>query len=149
MADSTDVLLTFCEREWSQARQSEDQRATITNMVLLIASAIIGFTVQFGVVREVLPLTILLIVLGVFGAIASEKLYERHQFHFERARVFRNQLMDLHPATQLSNQREEVSVRHAKIFPLLSKLHVHHLWLTLHMGISLAGVLLTVIILIR
>jgi hypothetical protein len=111
-----------------------------------VASIVIGLVVQSDMAREYLPLAILLIVLGIYGAITSEKLYERHQFHFERARVFRHKMLDLHPVTSLSEQRQEAGIKHTSKFPRLSKIHLHHLWLILHIGISLVGIILSLLI---
>ena len=146
MADDTDVLIMLCEHEWAQAKQSEDQRATISNIVLLVASILIGLVVQSELTREYLPLSAFLIVLGIYGAITSEKLYERHQFHFERARVFRHKMIDLHPVTRLTEERQEAGIKHALKFPRLSKTHLHHLWLILHIGISTVGIILSILI---
>ena len=74
MADETDVLLQLCNNEWEQSRHTEDQRATITNIILLIASVILGVVVQRGAQPEVLPLSILLIVLGIYGAVATREV---------------------------------------------------------------------------
>lgn len=48
MADDSDVLIKFCEEQEAQARQSENQRATVSNLIVTIASAITGFIVQIG-----------------------------------------------------------------------------------------------------
>jgi hypothetical protein len=148
MADETDILLNFCEEEWIQARQSEDQRAIITNIVLVIASASLGLLSQKGLVTELLPVTIFLIILGVYGALTSQKYYERHQFHIERARGWRKRLEELHPKSQINKVREEANAKHSKKFKRLEKIHLHTLWLFLHMTIALMGIALSIIIII-
>jgi hypothetical protein len=40
MANDTDVLLKLCEEHWTEMRHIEDQRATITNIVIIITSAV-------------------------------------------------------------------------------------------------------------
>ena len=146
MADDTDVLLKLCEEQWTQARQSEDQRATITNIVFVVASAIIGLIAQTGLVLQVLPLTILLLVIGIYGAITSEKLYERHQFHMRRAAFWRKRLNELHPNAEIEKYKDQSDARHRTKFPRLNRMRLHYLWLTLHLGIALAGIILTIII---
>ena len=149
MADETDILLNFCEEEWIQARQCEDQRAIITNMVLVIASAALGLLSQKGLAIEMLPVTIFLIVLGVYGALTSQKYYERHQFHIERARAWRKRLEELHPKSQINKVREEAIAKHSKKFKRLEKIHLHTLWLYLHMVITLMGIVLSGLIVAR
>ena len=54
MADSTDVLLKFVEQQWIEAKQAEDQRSIMTNIILVIVAAIIGFIAQKGLNNNVL-----------------------------------------------------------------------------------------------
>jgi hypothetical protein len=147
MADDTDVLLKMYDEQWTQARHIEDQRATITNIVVVIASAILGFIVQQGLSIEILPVTILLVVLGVYGAISSEKLYERFQFCVNRATVLRKRVDELHPNIKLVQLNKDFEAQHKKDYPRLSKVRLHYLWFFLHLAIALGGLILTVIVL--
>jgi len=69
-----DILFKLYEEQWTQVRHLEDQRATVTNLIVVIASAILGFIVQQGLSIEILPVSLLLIVLGVYGALTSENI---------------------------------------------------------------------------
>ena len=149
MADDTQVLIEFCKQCWVEAKQSEDQRATLTNIILGVASAVTVLIAQKGLAKDTLPLSILLIVLGIYGAVASEKLYERHQMHSTRASVYRERLDELHPNAQVIVRRSEALKRHDPNFPRLSKIRLHYLWLTLHLIIALAGLILTIIIIVK
>lgn len=146
MAADTDALLKVYEEQWAQARQHENQRATITNIVLLIASAILGFVSQQGLSSQVLPLTALLIGVGIFGAVACEKLYERTEYHLERTRFLHKRIDELHPNAQLKKLREQADAKHKAEYPRMIRLRVRHLWLALHLAIIVAGVVLTLII---
>ncbi|MEW5718834.1 MAG: hypothetical protein AB1817_09425, partial [Chloroflexota bacterium] len=77
MNSDSDILLKLREEEWALLRHYEDQRATVTNFILIVVSIAVGFLVQKGINRESLPITILLIGLGVYGVVAVAKLYER------------------------------------------------------------------------
>jgi len=145
MEDDTQVLIEFCKQCWVEAKQSEDQRATLTNIILGVASAVTVLIAQKGLAKDTLPLSVLLIVLGIYGAVASEKLYERHQMHSTRASVYRERIDELHPNAQLLVRRSEAFKRHDPNFPKLSKIRLHYLWLTLHSLIALAGLILTII----
>jgi hypothetical protein len=112
MADTTDVLLKFCEQQWMEAKQAEDQRATFTNIILLISSAVVGVMAQKGLTQSMIPLSILLIVLGIFGAIVSRKLYERHQFHIARLKNWRRRINELHPEARLEILKKEAVDNH-------------------------------------
>ncbi len=143
MADEIDVLLKICEMQWGFARQTEDQRAQITNIVLLITSVVIGFIAQKGLSFDVLPLTVLLIALGIYGAVASEKLYERFGFFRARIDVVEKKLDKLRPGAELLKLWQDAHAVNAREFPRLNKLRLHHLWLVLHLGIAVTGIILT------
>ena len=81
MTETVEILVSIMEQQLSQAKQSEDQRANITNIVVLIAAAIQGGLTQTGFTKNVLPLTITLIAIGIFGVVATAKLYERFRYH--------------------------------------------------------------------
>jgi len=146
MSDATEVLLKFFDEDWRQVRQSEDQRTAFSNIILLIASAVFGFLTQYGLTNETLPLTVLLIVLGIFGGIASEKLYERSKLHMELAWAWRRRLFELHPDIQLDRLMGEAEEVHRKSFPRLFRLRLHLVWLLLDLAIVIAGVILTVVV---
>jgi len=146
MADDTDVLIEFCKQHWAEAKQAEDQRAALTNIILGISAALIALIAQKNLAKDTLPLAILLMILGIYGAIASEKLYERHQLHSTRASVCREKIDELHPNAQLLIVREKVFKKHDPNFPRMLKIRLHYLWLTLHVIIALAGFILAVII---
>jgi hypothetical protein len=143
MADDSDVLLKFFEEDWRQVRQEENQRTAFSNIVFLIASAVLGLLTQFGLSREVLPLTLVLIVLGIFGGIASEKLYERSKLHMELAWAWRRRLYELHPEAQVDRMVAEAVDINRKRFPRLMRIHLHHVWLILDLFIALSGMALT------
>jgi hypothetical protein len=145
MTDDSEVLLRFFDEDWRHVRQSENQRTAFTNIILLIASAVFGFLTQYGLTRNTLPLTVLLIVLGIFGGIASEKLYERSKLHMELAWAWRRRLYELHPDIQLDRLKGEAEDLHRKRFPRLFGLRLHLVWLTLQLSIAVAGIILTVV----
>ena len=143
MTSDSDVLLKFFDEDWRQVRQSEDQRTAFSNIVLLIASAIFGYLTQHGLTVDTLPLTLLLIGLGLYGGIASEKLYERSKLHMELAWAWRDRLDEIHPNIQIDRVKQEAEAVNHKRFPRLHRLHLHHVWLALDLSIALAGIILT------
>ena len=160
MADTTEVLLRTIEEEWAQARQSENQRANITYLVVLIAAAIQGLFAQTGFGKNALPLTILLVVLGVYGAVASAKLYERFKFHHDRIRKLRikideicqintNQIIyDADEEHMKRWQQWEDQHKFGCLFNL-SKFRLNRIWLMLHIFIVILGIVETVISSVR
>lgn len=150
MAETTDFLLAELQENWTQARQSEDQRAVISNLIIVIASVIHGVLTQTGFKKNALPLTILLILIGVYGIVASAKLYERHQFHIRRSQELRLRLDELHPDAHVRKTLDNANQAHWSRLPLLSqRIRLHVVWLALHFLIATLGVIYTIIILVR
>jgi uncharacterized membrane protein len=143
-----DVFLKLYEEQWTQVRHLENQRATATNFIVVIASAIIGFIVQQGLSVAILPVSLLLIVLGIYGALTSEKYYERIQLCIKRSTVFRDQIDKLQPKMNLAQVMKEYNVQHKERFPRLSRISLRSLWLFLHLSIMLGGIVLSVIVLL-
>jgi hypothetical protein len=97
MSEKTEVLLQLYAEERAQARQSEDQRAALTNIIIVLVGAGLAFMSQLKLEREALPLSIGMMVIGIFGALACAKYFERWYRHWSRAYAFRAQLFEMHP----------------------------------------------------
>jgi len=54
--DDTGVLLAFCQQHWEESRHTETQRATITNFIILVASAVFAIILQKGLSKVSIPL---------------------------------------------------------------------------------------------
>lgn len=150
MADTIDVLLHMFEENWAHVRHSDDQRATMTNLIFIVASIINGVLTQTGFRKNALPLTILLIILGLYGMLASAKLYEQSIFHVQRARQLRLRLDELCPDAKLLLLRKNAEDLHKKEIPMLvRKVPLEFIWIGLHVLILILGITYTAIILIQ
>jgi uncharacterized membrane protein YbhN (UPF0104 family) len=146
MADTIDVLLHFIEENWTQARQHENQRATISNLIIIIAAALSGVVTQTGFKKNSLPLTILLIILGMYGVIATAKLYERGEYHMNRSRELSRRLNELCPDAQINQRLTDAGIEHQRNHKVLSKFK--RIWLGLPILIVALGITFTLIILL-
>ena len=149
MADTSDVLLKLNEQKWAEVKQSEDQRAVLTNVILLIASAIVGVFTQKGLDRNGLPLSILLIYLGIYGIIVARKYRERIHYALSIIKLYRDRLNELHPDAEIEERRLKAKELHDKLHPLIIKINPNNLWIILFASIALTGTILTFIILKR
>ncbi len=149
MSETTDILINAADREFGQAKQSEDQRSNLTGLIVVVASAIQGGLTQTGLNKSALPLTIMLIVLGIFGIIASIKLYERFRRHVRYGFFIRKRLEELHPDTQLSAMLEITRKEQQAEFPVLRGIRLYLIWLMLHGMIMVLGIIYTAIALLR
>lgn len=149
MSDTTDALISIMERNFVQAQHHEQQRATLTGIIVIIASAIQGGLTQTGFNKNSLPLTITLIFLGVFGAVATLKLYERFKHHDSRSDNLLIRLDELLPEAQIMKRLDSAYNKHTSKYPRLSKsIRLHKLWVTLHILIAVLGIVYTFIIII-
>ncbi|HEY9748366.1 MAG TPA: hypothetical protein V6C63_06800 [Allocoleopsis sp.] len=147
MADSTDVLLKLCEQRWAEVKQAEDQRSALSNIILLIASAIVGIFTQKGLDSNNLPLSLLLIFLGIYGAIGSRKYRERIHYSLSILKLYRDRLNELYPDAQIEERRIQAKEFHEKRHPFMTKIYPNQLWVVLHTSIAIAGCILTIFIL--
>ena len=69
----------------------------MTNYIIVISVAIFGFIMNRGIAKEIWPLAALLVVLGIYGAIVSAKLYERFRLHEHIVVKIIQRLDELHP----------------------------------------------------
>lgn len=146
MADPTDVLLEYWKDQRTQARNAESQRATLTNIILLIVAATLGFVGQQGLHKTVLPLTISLMVLGIFGATASAKYYERYNLHIAQAIRFSKLLGDPPLLPDFEDTLKPVRADHANRNRWMSRVRLNKMWVALHLLVALTGLVLTAII---
>lgn len=149
MSETTDILINAADREFAQAKQSEDQRSSITGLIVVVASAIQGGLTQTGLNKNALPLTITLSLLGIFGMLVSFKLYERFRRHVRYGFLIRKRLEELHPETQLSALLETTRKQQQTEFPLLRGLRLYILWMALHCIIMILGIIYTIIALLH
>jgi hypothetical protein len=133
------------QENWNHARHTESQRATLANLILVIVSVIHAFLAQIGLGQQSLPMSILLIVLGLFGAVASAKLYERLTLHMHRASKIYRHLDELCPDAQLTLIKDEVYEERKNLYKSLSRIRVNYVWTTLYVLIITLGVLYTII----
>lgn len=150
MKDEIEILLRYCEEQWNHIRHLEDQRATFTNFVTVVTAGLLGFVVQQRLSKQSLPLTILVVILGITGAIASEKFYERYDLHKKHEEQWLSQINELVPQARLKELAKEASDKHnAEFSKMLVNLRVHHVWRIYHLLIALLGVAATAIIIAK
>ena len=147
MANDVDALLQMWQEQRDQARQSENQRAINTNIVLLIASAGLGLIAQHGVHdRAMLVVSVALVLLGGYGAITSLKYRERYELHIAEAVMMRSRLDAIYPQLHLEEDRIAARNAHRQRHRVLYQVRLNYLWAALHLGIALTGLTLTIVI---
>lgn len=149
MADSSDILWNLYQEHSAWERHHEEQRASVTNILLVVAAGVLSvITFNEGISRADLPLTIFLIMQGLFGALFVAKQYERFARHQRLANKYRQALNDRFPESQIIALRELADKEQAIEYPILfDKVRLNKLWVGLHLLIALFGVVLTGLVL--
>ncbi len=141
-------LLRILEENWRHARLSEEKRATLANLALLITfitQVVLAFT---GFNRRVLPLPAFLIVCGIYAFAVNKKLYERAQFHTQRARKLRASLDQALPEAKVETLQTSAEAEHARRYAFWMKVRLHTIWLGLHLLIAVLGIVETLLCLL-
>lgn len=92
-----------------------------------------------------LPPALLLVLLGMFGAVFSAKQYERIQLHTRRARGYRDAHDALLPGSPLRSIRRIADDDNTREFPKLSVLRLNQFWIAMNLAISGLGVCLVIV----
>lgn len=145
MTASQDAVLAYWQEHREQFRQSENQRAVLTNYVLVIAAAVSGLVVQQDFRLRTLPLSILIIVIGLYGAVAVAKYHERADYHLFQARALTRVLVDTGGLADHDAALEDARQAHYRKYPRLQRLRRNRLWTGLHIGVAAYGAVLVVI----
>ena len=141
---SETVLLAYWKEHREQLRQSETQRSTMTNFIIVIVGVLSALIVQQKFSTQTLPLSILIVILGFYGFATAAKLYERAAYHLTQARALTYTLVEigaLGPEEQLDAARVEHNIR----FKHLVWIRLHNLWLVLHGIVCCYGLAIVVV----
>jgi hypothetical protein len=139
------AVLEFWKDHREQMRQSESQRGVLTNYVLVIAAAISGFVVQQQFSLRTVPLSVLTMAIGLYGAVSAAKYHERADYHLSQARVLTRVLVQSGALPDADAVLEEARQAHYGRYPRLSRLRLNWLWISLHLGIAVYGAVLLII----
>jgi hypothetical protein len=95
VSPSETAVLAFWREHRDQLRQSETQRALLTNYLLVIAAALSALIVQQRFALATLPLSVLITVVGFYGAVSAAKYHERAEYHLMQARALTRALTEM------------------------------------------------------
>jgi hypothetical protein len=142
---TSDTVLAYWTEHRAQFRQSENQRAILTNYVLVIAAGASGFVIQQRFSVRTIPLSVLIIAIGLYGALAVAKYHERATYHLLQARALTQVLVDMGALDDHDALLDKYRREHYLHYPVLRRLRLYQLWIAFHLGIAVYGVALIVI----
>ena len=133
------------EENQMHARLAEEKRAATAHIGILTTAAIQIALTFVGLSVRSISLTLLLILIGLYGLSVTAKLYERSQFHILRARTLRAHLDEMCPDAQVQSLQNRAEKEHRKHYPRLTDFRLNTIWLALHALIVLIGIIETCI----
>jgi hypothetical protein len=142
------AVLAYWNEHRQQFRQSENQRATTTNFVLVVTAGLSGLMIQQKFAATTIPLGVLITLIGLYGALTAAKYHERAAYHLAQARALTATLKDM-DALGDDPYLDEFRRRHQHDFPRLHRIRLHWLWTGLHLAIAGYGAVLTIIAVVR
>jgi len=152
VTDENEILWRLYQDHLTHSRHHETLRATTTTVLLAVAAGVLGLlgaTHAWPLGYEQLPLSIFLVMLGVFGAFFSAKYHERFVFHMNRARQYRDVLDKNLPTANVNSLRPKADDKTKAEHPWLYERRLSLFWVWLHLLIALVGVVLTASIFLR
>jgi hypothetical protein len=145
MAAPDNAVVAYWAEQRAQLRQSESQRAVLTNYVLAVAAALSGLVVQQRFRLETLPLSVLVVLIGLYGALASAKYHERATYHLAQARALTRALVQSGDLPDNEALLDRARDEHARKYPRLYRIRLHWLWTGLQLGVAAYGLVLVVL----
>jgi hypothetical protein len=145
MADQSDAVLAYWKEHREQLRQSENQRGVMTNYILVIAAAIGGFIIEQHFSPRTIPLSILTVVIGIYGAVVAAKFHERANYHLFQARALTQVLVDAGILPDSRDILQEYRQSHYDKYPKLARIRLNWLWIGINAGIGIYGFVLLII----
>jgi hypothetical protein len=95
-----------------------------------------------------MPLCIFVVLTGLYGTVAVSKYYERASYHLSQARALTRDLVE-RGALGTDDRLVQARSDHYRSFPLMHRIRLHLLWMFLHLAITLYGLSLLSVCVIK
>jgi len=139
MRDEIELYWRIYTENCTQGRHHESMRATLTTLIAAIAAGALGLLKTDVPSCQQMPLGILVVILGLFGAFASRKHYERFALHMRRASMYRNKIDHLLRGLNLAALKREADAKHVKSFALTGRVSLAWLWSLMNLAVAAIG----------
>jgi hypothetical protein len=131
-------LWSYYKDQREHGKSFDQQRSNILNFIVAISAGIFAFLSAKGFCREMIPVSLFVIIIGIYGIIIVRKLYERSIYHFMRARECLIEIQSLCDIDFDVIHKNSLS-KHLKQFPFSYKMKTHVIWSILCFLISFLG----------
>jgi hypothetical protein len=136
MSDEAEVLLEMYKVQVQRSEHYEDQRAGVTNLVITLSAALVGLTTfDQTLSRADFWNGLLIVLIGIFGCIASKLHSSRSRRHGKRAAEYRNALNQLLPDAHINLIRDRI---------VEEKTYLYLVWGGLHLAVITIGIVISI-----
>jgi hypothetical protein len=140
LMDDRTLLWHLYQDNRKQAQFHETQRHNGSGLIAGGAAVIVAAIADDGIyARSEVPLTVILLLLGIFGYLFCHKTSERMQLHLNRCRRFLPMLDSMDSELDLMAIKDECDEETAKQFPWAHKVKLRRFWEWMHGLVALAG----------
>ncbi len=145
---TAEILLQLYQMNVDRGKHHQDQRSTVANLLLVLASGLIVLIAldQKITSSDVSP-ALFVSALGIFGAIWSAKQHERYVFYEHRAQEYMFELAHIVPTVNLRRTQSIADLRTKAKYPVLYEQRVWRLWVALYLflfGLGLVLIMLSI-----
>jgi hypothetical protein len=138
-----ELLWKLYEDNRLQARHHETLRATGTALLAAGAGVVMTAIVENGKTPSDLPLSIFLMLIGLFGVLFCWKEYERTRLHRRRSERFLDLLGESDETFDIGKMKAAEDRAHSFRYPILSRVQLNFLWISMHLFIFGFGTMFT------
>ena len=137
------IIMGFYKEQLSFCRHIEGQRSTMTNLILVIAAILIGFTYNDGnIIKANWPFPVLLIILGVYSFFFSKKHYALFKMHDKLSDRYREIIEKHIPESDVKRSEVYIELEVAFVFVQKHKLNIY--WLGIPIVVTFIGVIMLI-----
>lgn len=140
------ILWDLIQQHWIQGRHLDSQRTNMSRLTLAVSAGVLGLVAYNGLDFSDLPLTIFLILVGIYGGVFSAKYDNHFYMHMQYARIYRRLLDTRFPSLSFEKAIKERKKRYNNPGPTRKKPSFKEYWMLFHFSIALFGLLLTILI---
>ena len=158
-AQNSEVILALVVEHMNELRHVEEHRQWIINLIVVVASGAAAIGSSIGFSSTSIPISILVMSLGLFGVFATLKLYERQIWYQNRLKMLIEQLdnfqegldlLKLYAAHEVQHKKRTRSSSLSKAIKIkFSSVRMHVLWVIFNLFICLLGVAMLIISLMK
>ncbi|WP_133512579.1 hypothetical protein [Candidatus Thiosymbion oneisti] len=137
--DEIQLLWAYYEDQRDNALKFDQQRTSVTGFSFLSAGALFAILANKGFGEYSAIVSIFLILLGIFGILATRELHERAEFNFSRARVALSKIEQKIGKSIFEEVKEEAKIEHQGTYRMAMRIRLHFLWMIPNIFITILG----------